>query len=285
MNALSEANCAGHDVAARLQPPAQAAAALNQVCSPQPLPLAASPAASTVAVFDGVRVRIEGLHAAPEMNGRTGVVSGALDCSGRWRVNVYAHGAKPACVGTFKPANLVVLPSLNFSTEWLGEDGCVYPKNVAFSSHCPKGHALVRLSDLGATRAGPILMCRLCHAFCERQSYDFASWSICSVVDNCCGGYSVCSCCAQTSVAAEADHACTGDDSNTLVSRAVDSLQLPPKLMLYGTGRRAAVLVVAQLNSALFIWPHHHISILSDVRATIHMAETLQLQRAANGAR
>jgi hypothetical protein len=230
-----------------------------------------------------MRVRIEGLRAAPEMNGRTGVVSGALDCSGRWRVNVNAHGTKPACVGTFKPANLVVLPSLHFSTEWLGEDGCVYPKNVAFSSHCPKGHALVRVSDMGATRAGSMLMCRLCHAFCERQAEDFVSWSICSVVDDCCGGYSVCCCCSQTSIPAEADHPCTDDDSNTLVSGAVDLLQLPSKLTLYATGHCTAVLVVAQLNATLFTWPHHHISILSDVREAIHMAETLQLQRAAYG--
>ena len=117
---FSEAHCAGHQAASRLQSPA-----LPPAGSPQPQLSAASPA-SSAALVDGVRVRIEGLRAAPEMNGRTGIVCGVLDCSGRWRVNINADGAKRACVGTFKPENLRVLPSCNFSSEWLGEDGCVY---------------------------------------------------------------------------------------------------------------------------------------------------------------
>jgi hypothetical protein len=266
LDRFSEAHCAGHQAASRLAPVG---------CAQPPLS-AAPPAASTAAVADGVRVRIEGLRAAPEMNGRTGIACGVLDCSGRWRVNVNADGAKRACVGTFKPENLRVLPSLNFSTEWLGEDGCVYPKNVAFSSHCAKGHLLVPLCDLGASRAGPKLMCRLCHAFCERQSDSAASWLVCSVVEDCCGGYAVCSYCAQTPVADEVHPACA-DDSNTSVRGAVHRPQLLSHLTPCAAGHCTAVRVVAELNPALVTRPHLHFSILPDVREAVHVAETLQL--------
>ena len=126
-------------------------------------------------------------------------------------------------------------------------------------------------------------MCRLCHTFCERHSDSAASWLICSVVEDCCGGYAVCSCCAQTPVADEVHPECA-DDSNTSVRGAVHRPQLPSHLTPCAAGRRAAVLVVAELNPALVIWPHLHLSILSDVREALHVAETLQLQRAADGA-
>jgi hypothetical protein len=130
------------------------------------------------AVQDGSRVRIEGLQAAPHMNGRTGVVRGAFDQeSGRWTVDVAADGARPASRGTFRAANLRLIPSHNFSTEWVDEGGRVWPKNVDLSRQCAKGHALAPLGE----RVGPErLMCRLCHCFCGRDRDEAASWLMCS---------------------------------------------------------------------------------------------------------
>jgi hypothetical protein len=55
----------------------------------------------------GSRVRIEGLLAAPEMNGRRGVICEAFNAqSGRWTVDIDADGPKPACRGVFRPGNL-----------------------------------------------------------------------------------------------------------------------------------------------------------------------------------
>ena len=97
---------------------------------------AAAPAARTVQ--HGARVRIEGLQAAPQMNGRTGTVCGAYnEESGRWLVELDADGARPACRGTFRGVNLCVIPPLNFATEWLDEDGRVCPKNVDYATQCP----------------------------------------------------------------------------------------------------------------------------------------------------
>jgi hypothetical protein len=105
-------------------PPTSAAAAASGVNS-APTPSAAkaatqapTPAAATVQ--EGSRVRIKGLQAAPEMNGRTGVVCGAISQeSGRWTVQIDADGARAACRGAFHAANLQVIPSHNFSTEWV----------------------------------------------------------------------------------------------------------------------------------------------------------------------
>ena len=155
-----------------------------------------APAALTLQL--GSRVRIEGLQAAPEMNGRTGVVCGAFDQeSGRWTVEVDANGARRACRGTFRPANLRVVPSHNFSTEWLDEEGCIWPKNVDFSRECAKGHALAPLGDCGGDAGGIRLMCRLCHSFCERECDEGMSWLTCSIDSDCCGGYAVCCSCAR----------------------------------------------------------------------------------------
>ena len=55
----------------------------------------------------GSRVCIEGLVKAHEMNGRTGVCTAFSQESGRWTVDVFADGAKPACPGgTFREGNL-----------------------------------------------------------------------------------------------------------------------------------------------------------------------------------
>ena len=58
----------------------------------------------------GSRVRIEGLWAAPDMNGRTGVVCGTLgQQSGMWTVDISADGAMPSFRGPFIPANLPLM--------------------------------------------------------------------------------------------------------------------------------------------------------------------------------
>ena len=61
-----------------------------------------TPAAATVQ--EGSRVRITGLQAKPQHNGRTGVVCGAFDQeSGRWSVEVDASDAGPAFHISIRP--------------------------------------------------------------------------------------------------------------------------------------------------------------------------------------
>ena len=68
------------------------------------------PAASTVQ--QGSRVRIAGLQAKPQHNGRTGIVCGEFNHeSGRWAVEVDASVAGPAFRLAILPANLTLLPS------------------------------------------------------------------------------------------------------------------------------------------------------------------------------
>ena len=180
-----------------LSPPAASvAAAATSGLDHRPSPSSESPAKATYQapapaasmVREGSRVRIEGLQAAREMNGRTGVVCAALDESGRWTVQIDADGARAACRGTFRAANLRVIPSHNFGTEWVDEEGRVWRKNVDFSRECAKGHALALVGDCGGDGGGMQLMCRLCHSFCARGSDEAASWLTCSVVVGCCGG-------------------------------------------------------------------------------------------------
>jgi hypothetical protein len=97
----------------------------------------------------GSRVRIEGLQAKPQLHGRTGVVCAFDQETGRWTVDLVADGARPACRGTFRAAHLRLIPSHNFSTEWVDEGGRVWPKNVDFSRQCAKGHALAPLGERG----------------------------------------------------------------------------------------------------------------------------------------
>ena len=169
---------------------------------------------------DGSRVRIEGLQAAPQMNGRMGVVRGGFDEeTGRWTVDVAADGARPACRGTFRAANLRLAPSHNFSTEWVDVGGRVWPKNVDFSRQCAKGHALAPLGERGGL-AGVRLMCRLCHCFCGRDCDEAASWLMCSEDAGCCGEYAVCCSCASLPIAVAAESA-DSDDFCTQVSCSV----------------------------------------------------------------
>ena len=140
---------------------AAAQAAAGSLSEPPFSSSAASPSAplahpSSAAVREGSRVRIEGLQAKPEMNGRRGVVRGTYNAqSGRWTVEVAADEVGSACLGifdTFRPANLCVMdvrassappsPAVNVATEWLDELGCVCPKAVDYASQCPKGHSL-----------------------------------------------------------------------------------------------------------------------------------------------
>ena len=175
-------------------------------------------APAPAALQQGSRVRIEGLQAAPEMNGRTGVLCGALNQeNGRWPIQIDADGSRPACQGLFRPANLRVIPPHNFSTEWLDEEGRVWRKNVDFSRECAKGHALAPLSGCVSDGGGMKLMCRLCHSFCQRDSDEAASWLMCSVDAGCCKRYAVCSSCARAPSAATFVHASDEHDC-TLVS-------------------------------------------------------------------
>ena len=169
------------------------------------------------ALQQGSRVRIEGLLAAPQMNGRMGIVCGGFDEEiGRWTVDVVAEGARAACRGTFRAANLRLIASHNFSTEWVDEGGCVWPKNVDFSRQCAKGHALAPLGERGGL-ADRRLMCRLCHCFCERDCDEAARWLMCSEDTGCCGEYAVCCSCARLPSAAAA--VCAGsNDVQTQVS-------------------------------------------------------------------
>jgi WD40 repeat protein len=69
------------------------------------------PTPTAATVQEGSRVRITGLQAKPQHNGRTGVVCGAFDQeSGRWTVEVDASDAGPAFQGFFRPSNLTILP-------------------------------------------------------------------------------------------------------------------------------------------------------------------------------
>jgi hypothetical protein len=190
------------------------------------------------ALQQGSRVRIEGLQAAPQMNGRMGVVCGGFDEeAGRWTVDVAAEGARPACRGTFRAANLRLIAPHNFSTEWVDEDGRVWRKNVDFSRECAKGHALVLLGDCGGEGGGEQLMCRLCHSFCRRDSDEAARWLTCSVVAGCCGGYAVCCSCASALNTVAAVVPAGSDDLHTLVSCGGECLVLCQlTLIMQGVG-------------------------------------------------
>jgi hypothetical protein len=190
-----------------------------------PAVTAAQPSApAAVAMQNGSRVRIVGLQAKSQVNGRFGVVCGPFDQeSGRWMVDVAAEGERPAFRGSFRAINLRLIPSHNFSTEWVDENGCVWPKDVDFSRQCAKGHALAALAQR-CRLVGLRLMCRLCHCFCRRDCDEAASWLICSVDAGCCGEYAVCCSCASRSIASVTS--CAGSDEiSTLVSRRVDACQ------------------------------------------------------------
>jgi hypothetical protein len=175
-------------------------------------PVSAAPADS--ALRHCSRVRIVGLQATLQYNERTGVVCGALDEeSGRWTVDIAASDAAPAFRILARPANLRLVTSHNFSTEWMDEGGRVWPKNVDFSRQCAKGHALAPLGERGGL-ADKRLIYRLCHCFCERGCDEAASWLMCSEDAGCCRDYAVCCSCARLPSAAAAastdsDHFCT----------------------------------------------------------------------------
>jgi hypothetical protein len=162
-------------------------------------------------------VRIVGLQAKPQYNERTGVVCGVIDeKTARWTVDMAANDAGPSFQIRVLAANLRLIPSHNFSTEWVDEGGRVWPKNVDFSRQCAKGHALAPLGERGGL-AGVQLMCRLCHCFCRRSCDEATSWLMCSEDLGCCGEYAVCCSCARSPSASPA--ACAdSDDFCTLVS-------------------------------------------------------------------
>ena len=244
----------------------------------------AAPSPPFAAVLqEGSRVRIQGLQAKPELNGRMGVVCGTISQeSGRWTVQIDADGARAACRGAFRAANLQVVPSHNFGTEWVDEEGRVWSKNVDFSRECAKGHALAPLGDCGGDGGGMRLMCRLCHSFCRRDSDEAASWLTCSVVAGCCGGYAVCCSCARATSAAAAVAPAGSGDFCTLVSFDVECCMML-RLTFGVAGHWTTVSVVAAVHVGRVAGPHDDFSVLSNVRATVHVAQPLQRGGAADG--
>jgi hypothetical protein len=198
-------------------PTALCAAAIQTPDCPPPAlcaPVAVSCRSAQDDLRAGSRVRIEGLQGAPEMNGRTGVLIGDFDrISGRWSVRVDADGARRACVGMFRPSNLKLAPSHNFSTEWLDDLGRVCPKNVDYAMQCPKGHALAPFDGSGEPPAqqpsDADVICRVCHGSTQRRLA--CDWLTCSVA-GCCGGYAVCAACVTVlGSALQRAAACTDD--------------------------------------------------------------------------
>ena len=150
--------------------------------------------------------------------------------SGRWTVEVAADEAGPACLGTFRPANLCVIeecassappsPAVNVATEWLDELGCVCPKAVDYTSQCPKGHALAPLAGGGCGAAAQRVMCRICHT-CAESEHAETQWLVCSV-SGCCAGYAVCDGCVRALHQAPAAVA-ADEGSSSQVNRAASS--------------------------------------------------------------
>ena len=244
---------------------------------------ASPPTPSAAAVREGSRVRIEGLQAKPEMNGRTGVVRGGFNAqSGRWTVEVAADEAGAACLGTFRPANLCVIeecagsappsPAVNVATEWLDELGCVCPKAVDYASQCPKGHALVPFAAGGGCGASAQrVMCRVCYSHVESEQA--AQWLVCSVA-GCCAGYAVCDGCVRALHQAPAAVA-AGEGFSSQVNRAAGAA---PVLWLTcaAAGRLAAVLAV----DAGAVWrvarPADDVAVREDVPAAPNVAAAEQ---------
>ena len=173
---------------------------------------------------EGSRVRIANLQAKSAMNGRTGVICSAFNQeSGRWTVHVDADGANLPCQLSIRPANLEAIqtssvdatPTHNFATQWLDEDGCVWPKQVDFLRQCPKGHVLAEFHRDAFDGHAKQLMCRICH--CLSHSDCSAGWNVCSVLSGCCFGYAVCSNCASASSVAAAPSTCTDENVRTQV--------------------------------------------------------------------
>ena len=156
-------------------------------------------------------------------------------------------------------------------------------KDVDFSRECAKGHALAPLGDCGGDGGGMRLMCRLCHSFCARDSDDAASWLMCSVSTACCGGYAVCCSCTRAPSPAAAVASAGSDDFCTLVSFSGECCMMW-RLMFGVAGRWTAVSVVAAFDVGRVAWPHDHVSFLSNVRATVHVALPLQRDGKADGA-
>ncbi len=254
----------------------QAATAASGVDHHRPLERSSSPTKTTAqppapaseTLQEGSRVRIQGLQATPEMNGRTGVVCGAISQeSGRWTVRIDAIGARAACRGAFRPANLQEI--------WVDEDGCVWQKNVDFSRECAKGHALAPLGVCVGDGGGMRLMCRLCHSFCRRDSDEAASWLMCSFVTGCCGGYAVCFSCALAPSAAAAVTPAGSDDFCTLVSFGIECCMMW-RLTFCAAGRWTAVSFVAAVDVGRVAGPHDDVPVLSNVRAAVHVAQPRQ---------
>jgi hypothetical protein len=195
----------------------------------------ADSACASTPLQEGSRVRIENLKDRAAMNGRTGVICSAFNQkSGRWTVQVDADGANLPHQLSIRPANLKAIqtssadanpkgiPAHNFATQWLDEDGRVWPKQVDFLRQCPKGHVLAEYEknafDSSDTKQ---LLCRICHTTCPTNSACAAGWNVCSVVSGCCFGYAVCGSCASNSSVAAAPSTGADEDVRTQVGAAI----------------------------------------------------------------
>ena len=125
-------------------------------------------------------------------------------------------GASAAAVLSVQP----VTPSIDFTSEWLDEDGRVCAKNVDYATQCPKGHSLVPFSiysSSAAAQAQQRLLCRICHESAERDHVSPSpGWFLCCVV-GCCGGYAVCGSCV-SALSGVLPAAASSDDVPVLVS-------------------------------------------------------------------
>jgi len=76
------------------------------------------PTSDVVKLFAGARVTLQGLKAAPELNGRTGVIQSFNANRGRYAVLVDPSASESATQGSFKADNLVMAVSDNSTAEW-----------------------------------------------------------------------------------------------------------------------------------------------------------------------
>ena len=274
--AAAAGGAAAHAAARPLTEPSFSSSAASP-CAPL-----VTPSSAAVPLREGSRVRIEGLQAKPEMNGRTGVVRGALNAqSGRWTVEVAADEVGPANVGSFRPANLSVIdvctssappsPAFNVATEWLDELGCVCPKAVDYASQCPKGHALLTFAGGGCGASAQRVMCRICHILAE--SKQAAQWLVCSVA-GCCAGYAVCDGCVSALYQAPAA-VTAGEGFSSQVNRAAGAA-LVLWLTSAATGRLAAVLAVGVRAAWRVAWSPDDVAVREDVPAAPNVAAAEQ---------
>jgi hypothetical protein len=128
-------------------------------------------------VQDGSRVRIEGLQAKPELNGRTGVVYGTFNQeSGRWTIHIDANDASPATQISVRPANLKRLPAAAAPPKSIVHNGIVY-KSLA--DHDPHSTSIIDEKDKLYNLDPPWQLCtKTADALHVCASYPWAAYAL-----------------------------------------------------------------------------------------------------------